>query len=131
MVSPKYFFGMLTELVGDGMGEAIHLLATLCAVCIISALFNALSSHFSGGWADKVLGFCSSCAIFAAIIVFLFMYDRSRGVRSQGLNTFAVSSLYLSGLYCFLIIFAVYGSEIVYNNYPLFAKMGELIQFWR
>ena len=72
MVSPKYFFGMLTELVGNGMGEALHLLATLCAVCIISALFNALSSHFSGGWADKVLGFCSSCAIFAAIIDLFF-----------------------------------------------------------
>ncbi len=106
-------------------------LVALAAVPLALSVFTGLFDAQGAGILQRYVADFAYLAILAAIIVFLFMYDRSRGIRSEGLNTFAVSSLYLSGLYCFLIIFAVYGSEIVYNNYPLFAKAGELIQFWR
>ncbi len=101
------------------------ILLTLLSVFI--GLFDAQGA----GLLQRYVADFSYLAILAAILVMLFLYERSRGERTLQLNAFTSFSLYASGVYSFLTIFAIYGTEIYYKNYSLFAKVASMIEFWK
>lgn len=64
--SAEYIFGFMGELIGNGIGDAVSLAARLCGVLILSALFEAMKKNLSDA-VSSAIGFCVSCAVFAAI----------------------------------------------------------------
>ena len=66
--SPKYIFSYIASLVSLGVSDAVSIAATLCGILVISAVFSALRNSIGSPALSKAIEFCSSCAIFAAII---------------------------------------------------------------
>lgn len=104
-----------------------YLVLTLPILSLVTGAFDAQGA----GLLQRYVADFAYLAILAAIIVILFLYENSREESILQLNTFTSFSLYASGLYCFFIIFAIYGTEIYYKNYNLFINAAQLIQFWR
>ena len=104
-----------------------YFVVTLSALSLVIGVVDAQGA----GLLQRYVSDFAYLAILAAIIVVLLLYERSRGARRLQLNAFTAFSLYSSGIYCFFLIFAIYGTEIYYKNYGLFAEVAQLIQFWR
>lgn len=66
--SPKYIFSYIGSLLSLGIGDAVSIAATLCGILVISAIFSALKNSIGSPALSKAIEFCSSCAIFSAII---------------------------------------------------------------
>ena len=107
--------------------KLFYMVLTLLGLSIFIGLFDAQGA----GLLQRYVADYAYLAILAAIFVVLFLCEHSRGPRQLSINAFTSLSLYGSGLYCFLMIFAVYGTEIFYHNYTLFANGAQLIQFWK
>lgn len=107
--------------------KLFYMVLTLLGLSVFIGLFDAQGA----GLLQRYVADYAYLAILAAILVVLFLYEHSRGPRKLSLNSFTAFSLYGSGIYCFFIIFAVYGTEIFYHNYTLFANVAQLIQFWK
>jgi len=99
----------------------------LTALSVFIGLFDAQGA----GLLQRYVADFSYLAILAAILVMLVLYERSRGARTLQLNAFTTFSLYASSIYSFLMIFAIYGTEIYYKNYSLFASVASMIEFWK
>ena len=65
--SAEYIFAFMGELIGNGLGKAVSLAARLCGILILSALFGSMKRNLSDV-VSEAIGFCISCAVFAAII---------------------------------------------------------------
>ena len=107
--------------------KLLPLVATLVGLSVFTGLFDAQGA----GLLQRYISDFAYLAILAAILVILFMYERSRGARALSLNAFTAFSFYSSTVYCFFLIFAIYGTEIYYHNYTLFAQVAQFIQFWK
>ena len=107
--------------------QLLYPIVLLTASSVFTGLFDAQGA----GLLQRYVSDFSYLAILAAILVMLFLYEHSRGARTVGLNAFTAFSLYASGIYSFLTIFAIYGTEIYYKNYSLFAYVASMIEFWK
>ncbi len=148
-INTGYLGTTITEAMFGGIFATIPLLWILFLVPSISkelrkkrilpfiVLFSALSVFIGlfdaqgAGILQRYMSDFAYLSCLAAIFVILFLYERSRGARTRQLNAFTSFSLFANGIYCFLIIFAIYGTEIYYYNPSLFANAASLIQFWR
>ena len=66
--SPQYVFSHIGSLLSLGIGDAVAVAATLCGILVISAVFSSIKNSIGSHALAKSVEFCSSCAIFAAII---------------------------------------------------------------
>lgn len=67
-------------------------------------------------------------ACLSAIFMIFFLYQKRE--EHLTVHSFLRFSLFASGAYCFLCVFAIYGTEIFYRNPYLFNYVSELVQFW-
>ena len=104
-----------------------YLVLMLPIISLATGIFDAQGA----GLLQRYVADFAYLAILAAIIVVFFFYENAKEESMIQLNTFTSFSLYASGFYCFFMIFAVYGTEIYYKNYSLFANAAQLIQFWK
>ena len=107
--------------------KLLYPVIALTALSVFTGLFDAQGA----GLLQRYVADFAYLAILAAILVLLFLYGRSRGARTLQLNAFTSFSLYTSTIYSFLMIFAIYGTEIYYKNHALFAEVAQMIEFWK
>ena len=148
-ITTSYLGTTITEAMFGGIFAVIPLIWILFAVPSMSkrlkekklfypvvlltllSVFIGLFDAQGAGLLQRYVADFAYLAILAAILVLLFLYERSRGARTLQLNAFTSFSLYASTIYSFLMIFAIYGTEIYYKNYSLFAKVASMIEFWK
>ena len=65
--SLSVILGVIGRLTGLVLGECLALLASICGVLVLSAVFRALCA--GGGETGRALGFCSTLALTALILV--------------------------------------------------------------
>lgn len=65
--SVEYLFSYLKESFGIGLDDALSLFAVLCGILVLSAVFYAFKSSFSGE-GTRAVSICSSAAIFASVL---------------------------------------------------------------
>ena len=68
LTSSEYIFSLISELFGSGIGDALGVAARLCGILLISAVFASFKKSLNSEALSKAVGFCSSCAVFAAVI---------------------------------------------------------------
>jgi len=62
------WIGLLWNAMGAHIGQASALLATLCGLLILSALFGTIRGALLSDGVGRVLGFCNTCVMFTLII---------------------------------------------------------------
>ena len=68
MTDSRYLLELLADLTGLEIGQAVRLFAKLFGLLILSAIFAALRSSFGSDALSGTMRFCSTAAIFAAMI---------------------------------------------------------------
>lgn len=68
MLSPDRLFRWIGDVVGLQMGTALRLLAFLCGILLLSALFQAIGRGIGTGGVSDAFRFCTTTAVFAAIL---------------------------------------------------------------
>ena len=68
MIRAEYLIETALELLGIELGGALRLLATLTGLLLICAVFGAVRNSFSSDSLSGAFGFCTTAAIFSAII---------------------------------------------------------------
>lgn len=68
IASPKYALDLLSELIGDGIGGAVLLCATLCGILVVASLCSAIKRSVGSEALSGALGFCVSAAMLAVIL---------------------------------------------------------------
>jgi len=106
------------------------LLPFVLTVSCLSFVIGILDAQGAGLLQRYVSDF-AYLAIIAAILIIFTVYERKSDELAALTNGFVSFSFFASGLYCALIVFAVYGTEIYYKNPSLFARAAELVEFWK
>lgn len=68
MTDSRYLLTLLADLTGIEMGQAVRLFAKLFGLLLLSAVFAAVRSSFGSDALSGAVRFCSTAAIFAAMI---------------------------------------------------------------
>ena len=68
MTAPKYLFSFIGDILGEGIGDAVKLMARLLGILIISAVFTSFKKSVGGETLSRAVDFCSICVIFSAVI---------------------------------------------------------------
>ncbi|MBQ9113278.1 MAG: hypothetical protein IJY08_06825 [Clostridia bacterium] len=103
----------------------------ILGVCL--SVFIALFDAQGSGILARYVSDYAFLAILAAIFVVLFRYGDLHDPLSDNslrLHSFLRFSLFASAAYCFMLIFAVYGTELYYYAPSVFTKTAEMVQFW-
>jgi len=106
-----------------------HRLA-LCLLPLGLSVFLGAFDAQGAGLLQRYVSDFSFLAIMAAAAVVFFLYEKTRGKLKEYINGFLGFSLFSSGVYCFLIIFAKYSVELYNRNPYLFNYVSEMVQFW-
>ena len=114
--------------IGKGMvkGHRLSLCLLPLGLSFVIGFFNGQA----GGLLQRYVYDFAFLAILAAMAIMLFVYERSRGSFRLYANSFLALSALGSGIYCFMCIFAKYGTEIYIYNPQLFNYVSEMVQFW-
>ncbi len=80
LTSPDELFRLVGRIAGIELGAAVRLLAKLCALLVIAAVFGALQRTLGSSAMAGMMRFCTTTAIFAAIIY--TQMEHLRGVVS-------------------------------------------------
>lgn len=94
--SAEYIFDLIGELIGDGIGDALSLAARLCGIIVLSAVFSSLRKNLSEA-ASGAIGFCVSCAVFAAIIDLVYGQIKMVSDFFDRINSLIVSVIPVTG----------------------------------
>lgn len=100
----------------------------ILSICL--SVFIALFDAQGAGILQRYVADFAFLAIFAAILVAFSRYGSEDNVSASRLNSFIRFSFFATAVYCFMIVFAVYGSELYYNAPDVFTKVSEAVQFW-
>ncbi len=103
---------------------------SLCLLPLGIALFIGVFDGQAAGLLQRYIYDFAFLAIFGAIAIMLYIYERSRGKIKQYANTFLTLSAVGSGVYCFMCIFAKYSVELYAYNPYLFNYVSDMVQFW-
>lgn len=106
-----------------------HRLA-LCLLPLGLSLIIGVFNGQAGGLLQRYVYDFAFLAILSAIAVMLYIYERARGKFKLYSNSFLTLSAVGSGIYCFMCIFAKYGTEIYIYNPRLFNYVSDMVQFW-
>ncbi len=68
LTSPDELFRLIGRITGIELGQSVRLLAKLCALLVIAAVFGALQRTLGSSAMAGMARFCTTTAIFAAII---------------------------------------------------------------
>lgn len=68
IASPKYILDLFGALLGDGIGGAITLCATLCGILVVAALCSAIKRSVASEALSGAIGFCVSASMFAVVL---------------------------------------------------------------
>ena len=68
LLSAESVLGLVDELFREGALSAVVLFAKLCGVLLLASVFNALCRSFASDTLGVAMRFCSSVAIFSAVI---------------------------------------------------------------
>lgn len=99
------------------------------SLSVVIALFDAQGA----GILARYVSDYAFLAILAAVIVVLVRYSESAEPMTESTtrtNSFLRFCLLATAAYCFMLVFAVYGTEIYYKAPDLFAATAEMVQFW-
>ncbi len=102
----------------------------LCLLPVGLAFVIGVFNGQAGGLLQRYVYDFAFLAILGAICLMLYVFERSRGAFRLYANAFLCLSAALSFAYCFMCIFAKYGTEIYIYNPRLFGYVSELVQFW-
>ena len=110
------------------MSRSLPFIIMGVSLSVIIALFDAQGS----GILARYVSDYAFLAIFAAIFVVLHRYegDDPLSERVLGTSSFLRFSLFATAAYCFMLVFAVYGTELYYYAPDVFSKTAEMVQFW-
>jgi hypothetical protein len=106
-----------------------NIFAFACLSVVLSA-FIAVFDAQGAGLLQRYVNDFSFLAILGAIAVGLTVISVNRTSGSVRIRSFLRFSLFGSGAYCAMIVFAKYAVEIYYYNPYLFNKVAELVEFW-
>ena len=93
-------------------------------------MFIAAFDAQGAGLLQRYVNDFSFLAILGAIVIALTVISANRFGTSYGVKSFLRFSLFASGAYCAMIIFAKYSVEIYYKNPYLYNRVAELVEFW-
>ncbi|MBQ9086259.1 MAG: hypothetical protein IJY47_03635 [Clostridia bacterium] len=105
----------------------------LLALCLLPLGLSFFIGAFDAQGAGLLQRYVSDFAFLAclsALIMIFFVYEGTLGAERKRLHSFMRFSLFVSGAYCFMLIFAKYSVEIFYRNPYLFNLISETVQFW-
>ena len=105
-------------------------LLPLCLLPLGLSFFIGAFDAQGAGLLQRYVSDFSFLAIFAAVVLILSLYETKLGKERRRLHNFLRWSIFGSGIYCFLMIFAKYSVEIFYRNPYLFNLVSESVQFW-
>lgn len=97
LTSSEYIFSLIGELFGEGVGGALGLAARLCGILVISAVFSSFKKSIGSDAVSGAIGFCSSCAVFAAIIEVEHKQILMVGEFFERLNSLMLSMIPVTG----------------------------------
>ena len=147
-ISTNYLGTTITEPMFGGIFAVIPLLWCLCLLpkkwkslksdgligfCLVPILLSIIIGLFDAQGAGLLQRYVSDFAFLAclgAIFFLCHLYGVVSDSHRKGLNSYLRFSLFASGAYCFLMIFAKYSTEIFYYNPHLFNAVSEMVQFW-
>ncbi len=90
LVSAEYLIDFLSGLLEVELGESLALLGKLCGLLLISAVFAVFKSSISSEAISSAFGFCSTCAMFCAIVETLNSQMDSVSLFFERLNSLMV-----------------------------------------
>lgn len=99
-----------------------------CTVPVALSVFLGLFDAQGAGLLGRYVSDFAFLACLSAIFMIFFLYQKRE--EHLTVHSFLRFSLFASGAYCFLCVFAIYGTEIFYRNPYLFNYVSELVQFW-
>lgn len=102
----------------------------LCILCLALSFFIGAFDAQGAGLLQRYVSDFSFLAILSAILFVFFLYETNLGAERRRLHSFMRFSLFASGVYCFMVIFAKYSVEIFHRNPYLFNLVSETVQFW-
>jgi len=117
LTSSEYVFSLIGELFGEGLGGAVGLAARLCGILVISAVFSSFKRSIGSDAVSGAIGFCSSCAVFAAIIEVEHKQILMVGEFFERLNSLMLSMIPVTGAVyamCGNVTTAATGSATMY-----------------
>lgn len=68
VIAPAYFFEVILDMLGFHIKDALHMLARLIGIIILSALANAALKNFSGERIREAFSFCSLSAVLIIVM---------------------------------------------------------------
>lgn len=98
-------------------------------VAVALAFIIGIADAQGAGLLARYVSDFSYLALLAATLILFHIYERTQ--EHEGITRFLNLSFFATGAYSFLSIFAIYATEIFYNNPTLFYTVSELVQFWR
>lgn len=97
MSEPGYWKELLVRVTGVELGEALRLFARLCALLALSSVFAAVRSSFGSDSLSKAIGFCSTGAIFAAILHIEYRQLEAVSLFFERLNSLMLGMIPVTG----------------------------------
>lgn len=68
MLTPAYWARVAEDAIGEVLGQGVHLFAIVCALLILSAIFQTVRTSFSSDSLRNTVRFCTVGGLFAALI---------------------------------------------------------------
>lgn len=90
LVSAEYLIDFLSSLFEVELGASLVLLGRLCGLLLISAVFAAFKSSIASATLSNAFGFCTTCAMFGAIVETLNVQMSAVSLFFERLNSLMV-----------------------------------------
>lgn len=97
MSTADYIFSVIGEITGAKLGQALRLLAQIVGLLVLSAVFGTFRTSVKSEALSRAVGYCTTCAIFAAIMD--IQYRTLCGIEEffGKLNTLMLSMIPVTG----------------------------------
>lgn len=97
MSGAEYLLNFISETVGAELGSSLKLFAKLCGLLLMAAVFGAIRTSFGSDALSGAVRFCTSSAIFAAIIYIQIDHLQGVQVYFERLSTLMNSIIPITG----------------------------------
>lgn len=87
MASPEYVFSFIGDILGEGLGDSVKLIARLCGILIISAVFASFKRSIASETLSRAIEFCSICVTFSVVIELQLSQIRMVSLFFERLNS--------------------------------------------
>ena len=104
----SYLFGTLLSLIGLRLGDCVKILASVCALLLVSAIFARIRTSFQSEGIGRAFSFCSALVITLSILRYSYTSLESVTEFFSSLNTMTSAILPLMG-----VLYAIGGNVTV------------------